>query len=150
VERAIALLRAVGKVAVHVRRDVPGFIGNRLQHALWREALAIVEAGICDAETLDLVVKNSFGVRLAVLGPLENADLVGLELTRDIHATLLSHLDTSPEPNPMLSDHIAKNELGMKTGRGLREWPPGTADAVRDKLRTHLLQSVSRTSSITA
>jgi 3-hydroxybutyryl-CoA dehydrogenase len=66
-----------------------GFVGNRLQHALWREAISIVAAGICDAETVDLVVKNSFGMRLPVLGPLENADLVGLDLTLAIHNVIL-------------------------------------------------------------
>src|SRR5512145_1125832 len=62
IERCMDLLRRAGKVAVHVKRDVPGFVGNRLQHALWREAISIVAAGICDAETVDLVVKNSFGM----------------------------------------------------------------------------------------
>ena len=140
VERCMGVLQHAGKLPVHVRRDVPGFIGNRLQHALWREALAIVQAGICDAETVDLVVKNSFGLRLAVLGPLENADLVGLDLTRDIHATLLQHLDVSTQPSPLLDAHITRGELGMKTGRGLREWPSAQADAVRDGLRQHLIQ----------
>ena len=62
---------------MHVRRDLAGFIGNRLQHALWREAIALVQDGVCDAATVDAVVKEGFGRRLAVLGPLENADLVG-------------------------------------------------------------------------
>jgi 3-hydroxybutyryl-CoA dehydrogenase len=141
IERCMQILREAGKLPVQVRRDVPGFIGNRLQHALWREALALVEAGICDAETVDLVVKNSFGIRLAVLGPLENADLVGLDLTRDIHATLLEHLDASTAPSPLLDTHIARGELGMKSGRGLREWTPAAADAVRNRLREHLMQA---------
>ena len=77
IDWTIALHKAAGKMPVHVKKDVPGFVGNRLQHALWREAIALVENGICDAETVDTVVKASFGRRLAVLGPLENADLVG-------------------------------------------------------------------------
>ena len=85
----IALLQSVGKTPVHVKKDVPGFVGNRLQHALWREAIAMVAEGICDAETVDTVVKASFGRRLAVLGPLENADLVGTDLTLDIHNVVL-------------------------------------------------------------
>jgi 3-hydroxybutyryl-CoA dehydrogenase len=85
VRRMMELLAEVGKTPVRVRRDVPGFVGNRLQHALWREAIAILAAGICDAETVDTVVKQSFGRRLGVLGPLENADLVGLDLTLAIH-----------------------------------------------------------------
>ncbi len=80
VEKTIALLKSVGKAPVHVRRDIPGFIGNRLQHALKREAIALVAAGVCDAETLDTVVKEGFGARMAVCGPLEQSDLVGLEL----------------------------------------------------------------------
>ena len=69
-DRTMALHAAAGKMPVHVKKDVPGFVGNRLQHALWREAIALVEHGICDAETVDTVIKASFGRRLAVLGPL--------------------------------------------------------------------------------
>ncbi|MEO6301174.1 MAG: 3-hydroxyacyl-CoA dehydrogenase family protein, partial [Paracoccaceae bacterium] len=75
------LLTHAGKTPVRVEKDVPGFIGNRLQHALWREAISLVERGICDAASVDAVIKASFGRRLAVLGPLENADLVGTDLT---------------------------------------------------------------------
>jgi 3-hydroxybutyryl-CoA dehydrogenase len=74
VDWTMALHRAAGKQPAHVKKDVPGFIGNRLQHALWREAIALVEHGVCDAETVDAVIKASFGRRLPVLGPLENAD----------------------------------------------------------------------------
>lgn len=95
----IDLLSSVGKTPVHVKKDVPGFVGNRLQHALWREAIAIVAEGIADAETVDTVVKASFGRRLAVLGPLENADLVGTDLTLDIHnvGSLRPPPKTSPD-----------------------------------------------------
>src|SRR6266516_6493260 len=139
VERTMALLAAAGKTPVHVRKDVPGFVGNRLQHALWREAIAIVAAGICDAETVDTVVKSSFGRRLAVLGPLENADLVGLDLTLAIHEYVLPHIDHTPGPSPLLREKVAKGELGMRTGQGLRPWPPG--EAVREHLLRYLTQS---------
>jgi 3-hydroxybutyryl-CoA dehydrogenase len=132
------LLQRVGKVPVHVRRDVPGFVGNRLQHALWREAISIVAAGICDAETVDLVVKNSFGMRLPVLAPLENADLVGLDLTLAIHKVILQHLETSGAPSPLLETFVKEQRLGMKTGRGFYEWTPETAQAVRDRLTVYL------------
>src|SRR5437588_6664792 len=100
VERTLELLRAVGKTPVHVKRDVPGFVGNRLQHALWREAIALVADGVCDARTVDDVVKSSFGARLAVLGPLENADLVGLDRTQSIHGYIFPALNRSTEPSP--------------------------------------------------
>ena len=88
VRRTMALLREAGKTPVHVQRDVPGFVGNRLQHAMKREAIALVAAGVCDAETIDTVVKAGFGARTAVLGPMEQTDLVGVDLTLDIAEVL--------------------------------------------------------------
>jgi 3-hydroxybutyryl-CoA dehydrogenase len=144
VERAMALLASVGKEPVHVRKDVPGFIGNRMQHALWREAIALVESGVADAADVDRVVKTSFGLRLSVLGPLENADLIGLEMTRAIHGYVLPHLDARPAPSPLLDELIDRGDLGMATGRGLRTWDGGEADAVRDLLFDHLVEVTSR------
>jgi len=118
--RMISLLGNLGKVAVHVKKDVPGFVGNRMQHALWREAIALVDAGVCDAETIDLVVKNSFGRRLAVLGPMENADLVGTDLTLDIQTSVLPHLDRSAEPTATLRALVADGRLGFKTNAGFK------------------------------
>jgi 3-hydroxybutyryl-CoA dehydrogenase len=138
VEKTIALLRAVGKSPVHVRRDIPGFIGNRLQHALKREAIALVAAGVCDAETIDRVVKEGFGARLAVLGPMEQSDLVGLNLTLDIHKTLIPDLDRTPGPHPLLVEKVAKGELGMAKGKGFRDWTPEQAAAVRKRLSDFL------------
>jgi len=138
VARAIELLRDAGKKPVHVRRDIPGFIGNRLQHALKREAIALVAAGVCDAETLDTVVKEGFGARMAVLGPLEQSDLVGLDLTLDIGNVLVEHLDRTAGPHPFLIEKVKAGKLGMRTGEGFRKWTPGEADAVRDRLRRFL------------
>jgi 3-hydroxybutyryl-CoA dehydrogenase len=140
VARTIALLRDAGKTAVHVRRDIPGFVGNRLQHALKREAIALVAAGVCDAETLDTIVKEGFGARMAVLGPLEQSDLVGLDLTLDISEVLVEHLDRTPGAHPYLRDKVRAGKLGMKTGEGFRRWTPPQADAVRERLRTFLAQ----------
>lgn len=144
VGRMIELLRSLGWLPVHVRRDIPGFIGNRLQHALKREAIALVAAGVCDAETVDLVVKRGFGSRLAVLGPLEQSDLVGLGLTLDIQKALLPHLDRTPGPHPYLVNKVAAGELGMATGRGFCRWTPERAQEVRDRLRRFLLDAAHR------
>lgn len=138
VERTIALLERVGMKPVHVKRDLPGFVGNRLQHALKREAIALVAAGVCDAETIDTVTKEGFGPRLAVLGPLEQSDLVGLDLTLAIHETLMPVLDVTREPHPYLVGKVAQGDLGMKTGRGFREWTPEQADTVRERLARYL------------
>jgi 3-hydroxybutyryl-CoA dehydrogenase len=138
VDRAMELLQAAGKTPVHVKRDVAGFVGNRLQHALWRQALELVEAGVCEPEDVDTVVKASFGRRLAVLGPIENADLVGLDLTLDIHAYVLPTLDPPSEPAPGLRARVEAGDLGMKTGAGYRRWTAEEADEVRRRLLAHL------------
>ncbi len=144
VEATMRLMREAGKKPVHVRRDVPGFIGNRLQHALKREAIALLADGIADAATIDEVVKEGFGARLAVLGPLEQSDLVGLELTLDIHETLLQHLDCTKGPHPLLRQKVAEGKLGMKTGEGFRRWTEEEAEAVRTRLSRFLATLVKR------
>ena len=141
VEATLALLTSVGKTAVEVKKDIPGFIGNRLQHALWREAIALVAEGICDAKTIDDVVKSSFGARLAVLGPLENADLVGTDLTQSIHGYLLPALDRSTVPSPYLDRLIEQGRLGFKSGEGFRSWTPEQQAALRERVTRHLKAS---------
>ena len=140
VQKTMALLRDAGRNPVHVKKDIPGFVGNRLQHALKREAIALVAAGVCDADTIDEVVKSGFGARMAVLGPMEQSDLVGLDLTLDIQNVLLADLDRSTEPTRFLKDKVAGGKLGMRAGEGLRKWPPGEADAVRERLRRFLAE----------
>jgi 3-hydroxybutyryl-CoA dehydrogenase len=140
--RTMELLRDAGKTPVHVRRDVPGFVGNRLQHALKREAIALVAAGVCDAETIDIVVKEGPGARMAVLGPMEQSDLVGLDLTLDIAEVLYADLDRTAGPHAFLRQRVSDGKLGMKTGEGLRHWTAETASAVRERLSRFLVQQV--------
>jgi 3-hydroxybutyryl-CoA dehydrogenase len=143
IDRTMALHRDARKLPVHVKKDVPGFVGNRLQHALWREAIALVERGICDAETVDAVVKASFGRRLAVLGPLENADLVGTDLTLAIHRTVLPDLERRPGPSPYLEGLVATGRLGFKSGEGFRKWSAEAQSGLRDKVLQHLKQTAA-------
>lgn len=138
IQTIVDLLAGAGKTPVRVEKDVPGFIGNRLQHALWREAISLVERGICDAESVDTVIKSCFGRRLSVLGPLENADLVGTDLTLDIHSTVLADLEDRKGPSPYLKKLVADGKLGMKTGEGFRKWTPDEAEEVRARVVTHL------------
>lgn len=136
--RMSVLLHAVGKTPAIVDKDVAGFIGNRLQHALWREAIALVADGVCDAETVDTVVKASFGRRLAVLGPLENADLVGTDLTLAIHETVLPEIDATRGPAPYLKELVRRGRLGMKSGEGFRRWTSGQQAELRARVLAHL------------
>ena len=141
IDFTMTLHRAVGKTPVHVKKDVPGFVGNRLQHALWREAISLVEHGICDAETVDTVIKASFGRRLAVLGPLENADLVGTDLTLAIHRIVLPAIESSTAPSPHLERLVAANKLGMKSGEGFRTWSAEQQARLRANVLNHLTQA---------
>ena len=138
VDFTMKLHAAAGKKPAHVKKDVPGFIGNRLQHALWREAIALVEQGICDAETVDNVVKSAFGRRLAVLGPLENADMVGTDLTLAIHNFVLRDIDSRPGPSPYLKKLVKAGKFGFKSGEGFRKWSPAQQQALRSKVFQHL------------
>ncbi len=138
IDFTMKLHAAAGKKPAHVKKDVPGFIGNRLQHALWREAIALVEQGICDAETVDDVIKAAFGRRLAVLGPLENADMVGTDLTLAIHKTVLPDIDSRPGPSPYLEKLVKDGKLGFKSGEGFRKWSGGQQATLRSKVLQHL------------
>jgi 3-hydroxybutyryl-CoA dehydrogenase len=138
IDWTMGLHKDAGKMPVHVKKDVPGFVGNRLQHALWREAIALVEHGICDAETVDTVIKTSFGRRLAVLGPLENADLVGTDLTLAIHQTVLPAIESRRGPSPYLEKLVADGKLGFKSGEGFRTWSAAEQSALRAKVLQHL------------
>jgi len=139
VETIYHVLKNVGKHPVAVMKDVPGFIGNRLQHALWREAISIVANGIADAAAVDDVIKKGLGMRLPVLGPLENADMVGLDLTLAIHEYVLKHIDSFPGPSPLLREKVEKGELGFKTGNGFYKWSPEEMENSRKRLLEHLL-----------
>jgi 3-hydroxybutyryl-CoA dehydrogenase len=137
--RMMTLLSSLGKTPVLVRRDVPGFIGNRLQHALWREAIAMVAEGICDAETVDMVARNTIGLRLARMGPLENADYVGLDLTLAIHKAVLPSLSADSEPSPLLADLVRRGDLGARTGQGFLPWDPQARSRAAQGLAAHLV-----------
>ncbi len=139
-QTVMEVLSDVGKKPVLCRKDVPGFIANRMQHALWREAISIVENGIADAETVDLAVKYSFGLRLPQLGPMENADMVGTDLTWSIHDYILRDLEDSHRPSPLLTKLKEEGKLGFKTGEGFRKWTPEETAASAAALNEYLIR----------
>ncbi len=136
--KVIKILNEIGKTPVRVEKDVPGFIGNRLQHALWREAISLVENGVCDAQSVDAVVKSSFGRRLSILGPMENADLVGTDLTLDIHENVFYDLESSKNPSKLLKNLVNDGKLGMKSGQGFQKWNQKDPDKIKLRISKHL------------
>lgn len=116
------VLRAAGKEPVVLEREIDGFIGNRLQFALLREALALWAAGVASAEAIDLAVKASFGRRLAVTGPLESADLGGLDTFHAFAAFLFPGLDRSAEPPAAMGELVRQGHRGLPSGHGIYDW----------------------------
>jgi 3-hydroxybutyryl-CoA dehydrogenase len=144
VDWIMRLLAFCGKTPVHVRKDTPGFIGNRLQHALWREAFALVEEGIASPETVDLVARNTLGMKLRVMGPIENADYIGLDLTFAIHEYVFPALSRAQKPSSLLSERIDAGKLGAKSGSGMLDWPEGRRSEVAERLARHVREQAKK------
>jgi 3-hydroxybutyryl-CoA dehydrogenase len=115
-----------------------------LQHALWREALAIVEQGVASPDDVDEALKTSFGARTPVLGIFEHMDLVGLDLVEYLHSYLLTDLDTQAGPNRVLKERVARGDLGAKTGKGFYDWSVHSAADVIRARDTELLEQARK------
>ena len=123
-QAATDLMRAVGKKPVQVRRDIPGFLGNRLQHALMREALALVEQGIASPEDIDTMVRYGFGFRYLAAGPMLQKDHSGIDIHLAAAATMYPDLCNATEPSAVLRQLVARGEYGMKSPsrKGFYAW----------------------------
>ncbi len=139
---ACTILRGIGKRPVVVRRDVPGFLTNRIQQAMRREAISLVARGIASAEDVDDVVRWGFGLRLLGAGTLETMDLVGLDQLLRIHEYILPDLDASPEPSPLLRELVARGETGARTGKGFFAWDPARELAAREHMEILLIEGL--------
>jgi 3-hydroxybutyryl-CoA dehydrogenase len=118
VSQLIELARYLGKEPIHVRRDVPGFVGNRLQFAVMREALHLIEEGIASPEDVDTAMTHGPGLRWAFMGPLRTADLGGLDVFASICRYLWPDLSNAAEPPAALRERVQNGQLGAKRGRG--------------------------------
>ena len=127
----LELLRKAGKTPVRLRKDIPGFVANRLQAALLREALFLINEGVVSPQELDAVVASGIGFRWAFLGPLEIADFGGLDTWQYVTENLFPLLDKSTEPSPALAERVARGELGIKTGQGFYHYD---AEQIRERL----------------
>jgi len=129
----MALSRTLGKQPILVRRDVPGFVGNRLQFAVLREALHLVEEGIATPEDVDTAMKAGPGIRYAFLGPLETADLGGLDVFANISSYLFAELASNTKPPPALTERVADGKLGVKAGAGFYPYTDRTLESILAK-----------------
>lgn len=140
-ERTVSLLKGIGKVPVRVLKEVPGFLVNRIQTAMFREVLSLLEAGVAVPEDIDKAVMGSFGFRLPIIGPLQTADLGGLDLWCKGMKHLYGFLDNSREPQSVLREKVDAGLLGRKTGKGFFEYgPEGGEERARDLKMIALLR----------
>lgn len=129
----VALMKTLGKAPIWVKKDVPGFVGNRIQHAMMREALYLIDEGICDAEAVDTAVRYGFGFRFIACGPIMQKEMSGWDTNYYVATALYPHLYKKEGPPPMLKAMVDKGHIGMKAKRGFWEW---SEDAIaREKER---------------
>lgn len=135
VDAIYGLYKDMGKRPIICQKEALGFIVNRLQLALWREAFNIVQRGIATPQDVDLAVKNSFGRRLGMVGPFELYEYIdGYDLTLQCEKYILPDMDTSNQSYPLLLEKVKKGELGAKSGKGFYEWTPEFTEAWRKKI----------------
>ncbi|AUL48994.1 3-hydroxybutyryl-CoA dehydrogenase [Bordetella trematum] len=130
VELVMAVLKAAGKRPVRVNQDIPGFIANRIQHALAREAISLLEKGVASAEDIDEVVKWSLGIRLALSGPLEQRDMNGIDVHHAIASYLYADLENRQTPSDLLTQKVESGAIGAKAGQGFYTWEPERRERV--------------------
>jgi 3-hydroxybutyryl-CoA dehydrogenase len=137
------LYEGMGKSPIVCQKEAPGFIANRLQLVLWREAFNIVQRGIASPQDVDRAVKNSFGRRLGMVGPFELYEYIdGYDLTLQCEKYILPDMDTSNQSYPLLLEKVEKGELGAKTGKGFYDWTPEFTEAWRKKILKGLVRFV--------
>lgn len=134
------LMEKIGKKPVVLKREALGFIGNRLQLALLREALHIIETGIASKEAVDTTIKYSLGRRLSTTGPLESADLGGLDVFYNISSYLLKDLCNNEEISLILQEAVDKKNFGAKTGAGLYDWTPEALAQIKKTREKNLIE----------
>jgi 3-hydroxybutyryl-CoA dehydrogenase len=142
-ERCAALMRGLGKVPVNVKKDVPGFLANRLQHALTREAFALIDEGFASPEDVDAAVRYGFGFRFVAAGPVLQKDLAGLDIHCAAATTMYPHLANDQQPARVLRERVAAGKLGVKTGEGFYRWTPEAAEREKERYERALLDALA-------
>ena len=141
-EDAKKLLLNWGKAPVIVKRDLPGQLANRILQAVIREAVSIVEIGLCEPEDVDLAIKMGMGIRFPVWGPLEHVDAVGLELCRNVQATVLPDISAAALPSKCFDEKIVAGEFGAKSGKGFYDWSVKSMDALAERRNRFIIEAL--------
>ena len=132
-ESLCGFVQGCGMVPVLVRKDLPGFLANRLQHALAREAFALIDAGVASPADVDAAVRFGFGFRFLAAGPILQRDHAGLDVHSAAAATMYPDLASNTVPSPSLTSRVEQGKLGMKTGEGFYTWTAQSIAAERKR-----------------
>lgn len=144
VERSFQLLKQMKKKPIEVKKEVPGFVGNRLQYALFREAQYLLEEGIASKEDIDDAITYGIGRRLPVSGPLMTADMGGLDVFSAISDYLFQHLSSAEESLPALKKLVSEQKLGDKTGEGYYKWDEDFSKEYNQKREAELIRFLKK------
>jgi 3-hydroxybutyryl-CoA dehydrogenase len=132
------LFAAMNKKPVLVKKDIAGFLANRIQHALMREALALIDAGIASPEDVDLAVRYSFGFRYAAAGPIMQKEISGWDTTLRAGTEIYPTLSNTATVPACLAERVAQGKIGMKSGEGFLKWTPDTIKAAKAEYQRKL------------
>ena len=144
VNKVVDLLKFSKKTPVVLGKEIPGFVANRLQSALLRESISLVNSGVADYEQIDQIVSNSFGRRLSLAGPFQISDAAGWDVISKIAQIVWLDLDDSKEPPKSIFDLINSGNLGIKTGSGIYDWDEKSSDDFKDMLLRGLIKMNQR------
>jgi 3-hydroxybutyryl-CoA dehydrogenase len=138
------IMRRVGKKPVQVKKDVPGFLANRIQHALMREAIALVDEGFASAEDVDIAVRYGFGFRYIAAGPLLQKDLAGIDIHCAAATTMYPFLNADQAPAKLMQDLVARGDIGVKSAnkRGFYEWDDASIAKARERYQVALQKAM--------
>lgn len=142
VEATKKLMLKVGKKPILVRKSLTGFVVNRIQAAIAREANYLIEQGVVSVEDFDLAARSSYGFRLANLGPLAQADVNGLDTILRGNTGIFKSLCNSTEVSDIVKDKVAKGELGLKSGKGYYDYSGQPRQEILAKIQANLLKQL--------
>ena len=139
-----AIMRSVRKKPVQVKRDVPGFLANRIQHAMMREAIALVDEGFASAEDVDLAVRYGFGFRYIAAGPLLQKDLAGVDIHCAAAAGIYPYLHQNTEPSPLMQNLVKNGDFGVKSAsrKGFYQWDEESIEREQKRYQTALMKAM--------
>lgn len=132
------LMHRLHRKPVMVSKDIPGFLANRMQHALMREAWSLIERGIASPEDVDTAVRYGFGFRYVAAGPILQKEMSGLDVNYLASSVVFPDLCNDPKPAKKLEAKVKAGEIGMKSGKGFYDWPADKIARARSRYQRAL------------